>query len=157
VVGLHFFNPVPAMRLVELVPTVLTGETCVRVAEAVCGLLGKDVVTCADRAGFIVNRLLFPMINDALAAVSAGDTDCDAVDAVVRSAMGLPMGPVRVLDMVGADVARSVQESLWREFGAADLEPAPVLAELVESGQLGRKTGGSVRTHPSLRRPLVPA
>jgi 3-hydroxybutyryl-CoA dehydrogenase len=67
------------------------------------------------------------------------------------------MGPVRVLDMVGADVARSVQESLWREFGAADLEPAPVLAELVESGQLGRKTGGSVRTHPSLRRPLVPA
>jgi 3-hydroxybutyryl-CoA dehydrogenase len=152
VVGLHFFNPVPAMPLVELVTTALTGPRAERVAEALCHRMGKHVVRCADRAGFIVNRLLFPMLNDAVAAIDAGTVGADAVDAVLRSGVGLPMGPIRLLDIVGADVALSVQESLSREFGPAELTPAPALRELVQSGHLGRKAQRSVRTHPLLRR-----
>jgi 3-hydroxybutyryl-CoA dehydrogenase len=152
VVGLHFFNPVPAMPLVELVRSELTGPAAVRMARALCARLGKHVVSCGDRAGFIVNRLLFPMLNDAVAAVGAGAAGCDALDAVLRSGVGLPMGPIRLLDVVGADVALSVQESLCREYGPADLAPAPALRELVAAGYLGRKVQRSVRTHPALRR-----
>jgi 3-hydroxybutyryl-CoA dehydrogenase len=152
VVGLHFFNPVPAMPLVELVASALTGPRAERVAEALCHRLGKRVVRCGDRAGFIVNRLLFPMLNDAVAAVGAGTADADVVDAVLKSGVGLPMGPIRLLDVVGADVALSVQESLCREFGPAELTPAPVLRDLVATGHLGRKARRSVRTHPLLRR-----
>jgi 3-hydroxybutyryl-CoA dehydrogenase len=152
VVGLHFFNPVPAMPLVELVTTALTRTRAERLAEALCHRMGKHVVRCADRAGFIVNRLLFPMLNDAVAAVGAGTVGADAVDAVLRSGVGLPMGPIRLLDVVGADVALNVQESLCREFGPAELTPAPALRELVASGHLGRKAERSVRTHPLLRR-----
>jgi 3-hydroxybutyryl-CoA dehydrogenase len=151
VVGLHFFNPVPAMPLVELVTSELTGPAAVRAARALCARLGKHVVSCGDRAGFIVNRLLFPMLNDAVAAVGAGSASCDALDAVLRSGIGLPMGPIRLLDVVGADVALSVQESLCREYGAAELTPAPALRELVAAGYLGRKAQRSVRTHPALR------
>jgi 3-hydroxybutyryl-CoA dehydrogenase len=156
VLGLHFFNPVPEMRLVELVTTAHTSPGTTRVATALCERMDKDVVVCGDRAGFIVNRLLFPMINDALLAVGGGEADCESVDAVLRSAMGLPMGPIRLLDVVGADVALGVQQSLWREFAAADLEPAPALRRLVDSGHLGRKAGCSVRTHPALNGALVP-
>jgi 3-hydroxybutyryl-CoA dehydrogenase len=120
-------------------------------AESLCARLDKHVVACQDRAGFIVNRLLFPMLNDAVAAVGAGRATSDALDTVLRSGVGLPVGPIRLLDVVGADVALSVQESLCREFGAADLTPAPALRELVASGHLGRKTDHSVRTHPALQ------
>jgi 3-hydroxybutyryl-CoA dehydrogenase len=152
VVGLHFFNPVPAMPLVELVTSELTGPTAVRVARALCARLGKHVVACADRAGFVVNRLLFPMLNDAVAAVGAGAASCDELDAVLRSGVGLPVGPIRLLDVIGADVALSVQESLCREYGATDLAPAPALRELTAAGFLGSKADRSVRTHPALRR-----
>jgi 3-hydroxybutyryl-CoA dehydrogenase len=151
VVGLHFFNPVPAMPLVELVRSELTGAAAARTARALCGRLGKHVVSCGDRAGFIVNRLLFPMLNDAVAAVGTGAADCDALDAVLRAGIGLPMGPIRLLDVIGADVALSVQESLCREYGAAELTPAPALRALVAAGYLGRKVRRSVRTHPVLR------
>lgn len=150
VIGLHFFNPAPAMPLVELVRSELTGARAERVARALCRRLAKHVVTCPDRAGFIVNRLLFPMLNDAVVAVDAGQVSCDVLDAVLRSGVGLPMGPIRLLDVVGADVALSVQESLCREFGAAELTPAPALRALVASGHLGRKAACSVRTHPAL-------
>ncbi len=156
VIGLHFFNPVLAMPLVELVTTALTSTTATSTARALCDRLGKQVIACEDRAGFIVNRLLFPMVNNAVAAASAGEIECDALDAVLRSGIGLPMGPIRLLDVVGADVALSVQESLFRESGDPELAPAPVLHDLVTTGHLGRKVQRSVREYPSLGRFPVP-
>lgn len=149
VVGLHFFNPVPAMRLVELVTTGRTAPAAVRVATTLCERLDKAAVVCKDRAGFIVNRLLFPMINDAVTAVQAREIGSDPLDAFLRLGMGLPMGPIRLLDVIGADVALAVQERLCAEFGASDLAPASALRELVSGGDLGTKVGRSVRTHLS--------
>lgn len=144
VVGMHFFNPVASMPLVEIVASECTGPRALAVAERVAALTGRQVVRCADRAGFLVNRLLFPLLNDAVAAVSAGAATAAELDIVLRRAYGLPVGPFRLLDLVGADVALALQENLHREYGDPALAPAPAMHALLADGVLGRKAGRSV-------------
>jgi 3-hydroxybutyryl-CoA dehydrogenase len=146
VVGLHFFNPVRAMRLVELVRTVLTTERSVATAQAFCATLGKHSVHCTDRAGFIVNALLFPYLNQAVRVLEETHAR-DEIDTVMRDGFGFPLGPLGLLDLIGLDVSLAIQRRLHEEFREPDLEPAPYLEYLVRSGCLGRKNGQGFHAH----------
>ncbi|KAB8162280.1 3-hydroxyacyl-CoA dehydrogenase family protein [Streptomyces sp. 3MP-14] len=142
VLGLHFFNPAPRMALVELVPARGTSPHTLARARGAAALLGKRVVECGDRPGFIVNALLFPYLNQALRLLDGGEVAPPALDAAVRAVGGQPLGPVRLLDTVGADVALEVQRRLHRELADAVSAPVPLLEQLVAEGYLGRKTAG---------------
>ncbi|RZQ59355.1 3-hydroxyacyl-CoA dehydrogenase family protein [Amycolatopsis suaedae] len=141
VVGLHFFNPAQAMKLVEVVRTISTGPAVLATAHAVCERLRKHPVHCADRAGFIVNALLFPYLNDAVKMLEAHYAEAADIDTAMKVGCGLPMGPFELLDVVGLDVSLAIQRTLYREFREAGFGPAPLLEHLVTAGRLGRKTG----------------
>ncbi|MCK2244888.1 MULTISPECIES: 3-hydroxybutyryl-CoA dehydrogenase [unclassified Crossiella] len=147
VVGLHFFNPAPVMKLVEVVHTISTAPEVVSTAQAVCRKLGKHPVTCGDRAGFIVNALLFPYLNDAVKMLEAHYASADDIDNAMKVGCGLPMGPFALLDVVGLDVALAIQRELYLEFREAGFAPAPLLEHLVTAGRLGRKTGKGFRDY----------
>ncbi|MFJ5266231.1 3-hydroxyacyl-CoA dehydrogenase family protein [Streptomyces sp. NPDC088387] len=152
VLGLHFFNPAPVMRLVELVPVDGTSEHTLARARAVAERLGKETVQCGDRAGFIVNALLFPYLNQALELLDADATTPAALDAAARSVGRQPLGPVRLLDTVGTDVALAVQRRLHTDPRCRAPEPAALLERLVAAGHLGRKTPGKgTRTYLTAR------
>jgi 3-hydroxybutyryl-CoA dehydrogenase len=141
VVGMHFFNPAPVMRLVEVVRTVTTEDG---LAEEVAGLarrLGKTPVTVADRAGFVVNRLLLPYLNHAAVLLEHGLSTRDDIDTAMRLGAGFPMGPFALLDLIGLDTSHEICEALFRESRERRHAPAPVLRELVTAGLLGRKSG----------------
>ena len=148
VVGLHFFNPAPVMKLVEVVHTVSTGADVVSTAQDLCRRLGKHPVTCGDRAGFIVNALLFPYLNDAVRMVEANYAGADDIDTAMKTGCGYPMGPFELLDVVGLDVALAIQRELYLEFRERGFSPAPLLEQLVTAGYLGRKVGRGFRTYP---------
>jgi 3-hydroxybutyryl-CoA dehydrogenase len=148
VVGLHFFNPAPVMKLVEVVHTVSTGADVVSTAQELCRRLGKHPVTCGDRAGFIVNALLFPYLNDAVRMVEANYAGADDIDTAMKTGCGYPMGPFELLDVVGLDVALAIQRELYLEFRERGFSPAPLLEQLVTAGYLGRKVGRGFRTYP---------
>ncbi|HEY8372935.1 MAG TPA: 3-hydroxybutyryl-CoA dehydrogenase [Pseudonocardiaceae bacterium] len=147
VVGLHFFNPAPVMKLVEVVHTISTAPEVLATARAVCDKLGKHAVTCGDRAGFIVNALLFPYLNDAVKMLEAHYASADDIDNAMKVGCGLPMGPFELLDVVGLDVALAIQRTLYLEFREAGFAPAPLLEHLVTAGRLGRKTGKGFRDY----------
>ncbi|MEO6881489.1 MAG: 3-hydroxyacyl-CoA dehydrogenase family protein, partial [Mycobacteriaceae bacterium] len=147
VLGLHFFNPAPVMRLVEVVHTISTGADVIATAEKVCADLGKVSVTCSDRAGFIVNALLFPYLNDAVSMLEAHYATADDIDTAMKLGCGMPMGPFELLDVVGLDVSLVIQRTLYLEFREAGFAPAPLLEHLVTAGRLGRKTGKGFRDH----------
>ncbi|MEW1860042.1 3-hydroxybutyryl-CoA dehydrogenase [Streptomyces sp. NPDC088194] len=147
VVGLHFFNPAPAMRLVEVVRTVLTSDDVVATAHEVSGALRKHPVDCGDRAGFIVNALLFPYLNNAVKMVQDHYATVDAIDAAMKLGGGYPMGPFELLDVVGLDVSLAIEQVLHDEFRDPGLAPAPLLEHLVSAGCLGRKTGRGFREY----------
>ena len=147
VIGIHFFNPAPVMRLVEVVRTVTTGDDIVATAQAFCERLGKHPVTCGDRAGFIVNALLFPYLNDAVKMLQAHYAVADDIDAAMVVGCGYPLGPFALLDVVGLDVALAIQRTLYEEFREPGFAPAPLLEHLVTAGYLGRKTGKGFRDH----------
>ncbi len=147
VVGLHFFNPAPIMKLVEVVRTISTSEDVVATAAAVCRRVGKHPVHCSDRAGFIVNALLFPYLNDAVKMLEAHYADADAIDTAMKVGCGLPMGPFELLDVVGLDVSLAIERTLYYEFRDAGFAPAPLLEHLVTAGRLGRKTGKGFRDY----------
>jgi 3-hydroxybutyryl-CoA dehydrogenase len=147
VVGLHFFNPAPVMKLVEVVATIATAEDVVATADALCRAVGKHPVHCGDRAGFIVNALLFPYLNDAVKMLEAHYADADAIDTAMKVGCGLPMGPFELLDVVGLDVSLAIERTLYYEFRDAGLAPAPLLEHLVTAGRLGRKTGKGFRDY----------
>ncbi|MDQ0685140.1 3-hydroxybutyryl-CoA dehydrogenase [Streptomyces achromogenes] len=152
VLGLHFFNPAPVMRLVELVPAEGTSAHNLARARAVAERLGKQAVRCGDRAGFIVNALLFPYLNQALELLDAQETTTAALDAAARGVGGQPLGPVRLLDTVGADVALEVQRRLHADPRCRAPRSAPLLEQLVAARHLGRKTPGkSARTYLASR------
>ncbi|MEV7033834.1 3-hydroxyacyl-CoA dehydrogenase family protein [Streptomyces sp. NPDC093272] len=158
VLGLHFFNPAPMMRLVELVAARGTSEHNLARARAVAEQLGKQTVECGDRAGFVVNALLFPYLNQALELLDAEQTTTAALDATARAVGGQPLGPVRLLDTVGADVALEVQRRLQADPRCRAPEPAPLLERLVAAGHLGRKTPGKgTRTYLASAAAPVPA
>ena len=141
VIGLHFFNPAPVMKLVEVVSTIATAPDVVATASAVCAAVGKHAVHCGDRAGFIVNALLFPYLNDAVKMLEAHYAGANDIDTAMKVGCGLPMGPFELLDVVGLDVSLAIQRTLYNEFREEGFAPAPLLEHLVTAGRLGRKTG----------------
>lgn len=142
VIGLHFFNPVPVLPLVELVPSLLTGDdTTRRTHTFAADVLGKDVVRAADRAGFIVNALLVPYLLDAVRMVESGAATADDVDRGMRLGCAHPLGPLALADLIGLDTTRSIAESLYEEFREPRYAPPPLLARMVDAGLLGRKSG----------------
>ncbi len=147
VVGMHFFNPAPVMKLVEVVSTVSTDEAVTETTRALCATIGKVAVSCADRAGFIVNALLFPYLNDAVRMLEVHYATADDIDAAMKVGCGYPMGPFELLDVVGLDVSLAIQRSLYLEFREPGFAPAPLLEHLVTAGYLGRKTGRGFRDY----------
>ena len=147
VVGLHFFNPAPVMALVEVVRTVSTAEDVAATARAVCEQAGKHAVECGDRAGFIVNALLFPYLNDAVKMLQAHYATVEDIDSAMIVGCGYPLGPFDLLDVVGLDVAYAIQRTLYLEFREPGFAPAPLLEQLVTAGYLGRKAGRGFRDY----------
>ncbi|MEU8081219.1 3-hydroxybutyryl-CoA dehydrogenase [Catellatospora citrea] len=147
VVGLHFFNPAQVMPLIEVVATIRTSAATLATADAVVSSLGKTAVDCADRAGFIVNALLFPYLNDAVKMLEASYATADDIDAAMKLGCGYPMGPFELLDVVGLDVSLAIQRELYLELREPGFSPAPLLEHLVTAGYLGRKTGRGFRDH----------
>jgi 3-hydroxybutyryl-CoA dehydrogenase len=147
VVGMHFFNPAPVMKLVEVVHTVSTAEDVVATVTDVCRRIGKHPVSCGDRAGFIVNALLFPYLNDAVKMLEAHYAGADDIDTAMKTGCGYPMGPFELLDVVGLDVSLAIQRELYLEFRERGYAPAPLLEHLVTAGYLGRKVGRGFRTY----------
>jgi 3-hydroxybutyryl-CoA dehydrogenase len=140
VIGMHFFNPATVMKLVEVVTTVDTADDVDRTVKALCANIGKVAVSCGDRAGFIVNCLLFPYLNDAVKLHESG-LDINTIDAAIKEQAGFPMGPFALLDVVGNDVSLAIEQELFAEFKEPGLAPARTLEEKVAAGELGRKTG----------------
>ena len=148
VVGLHFFNPAPVMRLVEVVTTVLTEPAAAAAVTELASRLGKTPVQVTDRAGFIANALLLPYLNHAVRLLETGYASREDIDAAVTIGIGLPMGPLTLLDLIGLDTSLSVLEVLDREFGGTRYTPAPLLRRLVEAGRTGRKSGHGFYDYP---------
>ncbi|WP_406275884.1 3-hydroxybutyryl-CoA dehydrogenase [Streptomyces sp. NBC_00191] len=147
VIGMHFFNPAPAMKLVEVVRTVLTSDDVHATVREVTTKIRKHPVDCGDRAGFIVNALLFPYLNNAIKMVQEHYATLDDIDTAMRLGGGYPMGPFELLDVVGLDVSLAIEKVLHREFRDPGLAPAPLLEHLVAAGCLGRKTGRGFREY----------
>jgi 3-hydroxybutyryl-CoA dehydrogenase len=139
--GLHFFNPVPVLPLVEVVRGETTPEATIAEAEAFAAGLGKTPVRCLDRPGFLVNRLLIPYLNEAAQLADEGAAEPEAIDTAMRLGAGVPMGPLALADLVGVDVVLAIMESLHAEFGDPRYRPAPLLRRMVRAGRLGRKSG----------------
>ena len=147
VVGMHWFNPAPVMRLVEVISTVRTADDVVATVFAVCRQTVKHPVSCGDRAGFIVNALLFPYLNEAVRMLEAHYVTADDIDTAMTKGCGHPMGPFALMDVVGLDVTLAIQRILSSEFREPGHKPAPLLEYLVRAGYLGRKTGRGFRDH----------
>jgi 3-hydroxybutyryl-CoA dehydrogenase len=147
VIGLHFFNPATIMKLVEVVHTVATAPDVVSTSRALCRSLKKVDVSCSDRAGFIVNALLFPYLNDAVKMLEANYATADDIDLAMKVGCRLPMGPFELLDVVGLDVSLAIERTLFEEFHESGFAPAPLLEHLVTAGYLGRKTGRGFRDY----------
>ncbi|HEX3297974.1 MAG TPA: 3-hydroxybutyryl-CoA dehydrogenase [Nocardioides sp.] len=149
VIGMHFFNPAPVMALVEVVSTVTTADDVHETVLALCATLDKVPVSCGDRAGFIVNALLFPYLNDAVKMLEAHYATADDIDTAMKLGCALPMGPFELLDVVGNDVSLAIQRELYLEFREPGFAPAPLLEHLVTAGYLGRKTMRGFRDYTS--------
>jgi 3-hydroxybutyryl-CoA dehydrogenase len=140
-VGMHFFNPPPVMALVELTPALTTSRETLVFVRAFAERLGKTVVVSKDHAGFIVNRLLIPYLNDAARLVDEGFATREDIDTAISLGLAHPMGPLTLMDLIGIDTCVSVAEVLVREFGDPRYAPPPVLKRMVAAGRLGRKSG----------------
>ncbi|MCS6896366.1 MAG: 3-hydroxyacyl-CoA dehydrogenase NAD-binding domain-containing protein, partial [Nitrospira sp.] len=141
VVGLHFMNPAPVMRLVEVVRGVDTSEETVALALKVVKKLGKTPVVANDRPGFIVNRVLMPMINEAVFVLEEGVASAEAIDLAMTEGTNHPVGPLALADRIGLDTVLAICEVLYQELGDPKFRPCPLLRRHVEAGRLGRKTG----------------
>ncbi|HEY8445887.1 MAG TPA: 3-hydroxyacyl-CoA dehydrogenase NAD-binding domain-containing protein [Thermomicrobiales bacterium] len=141
VLGLHFFNPVPVLSLVEVVRGLQTAAETLDRGVAFARRIGKTPVVVNDSPGFVSNRVLLPMINEAIYCLSEGVADRDAIDTVMKLGMAHPMGPLALADLIGLDVCLAILEVLHRELGDDKYRPAPLLRRMVAAGKLGRKTG----------------
>ena len=142
VLGLHFFNPVPVLPLVELVSTLVTSDEALsRTAAFASETLGKKVVRCGDRSGFVVNALLVPYLLSAIRMAEAGVATVDDIDTAVVAGLSHPMGPLRLSDLVGLDTMVLIADSMYDEYRDPRYAPPPLLKRMVEAGQLGRKSG----------------
>ena len=141
VCGIHFFNPASTMRLVEVVVPITASAATIEAVHGFVAACGKEAVEVKDRAGFVVNALLFPYLNNAMRLLESGVASMEGIDAAMTGGCGFPMGPFALLDLVGLDTSLAILEALHRETADASTLPAPMLRRLVASGRLGRKTG----------------
>jgi 3-hydroxybutyryl-CoA dehydrogenase len=141
VCGIHFFNPAPAMSLVEVVPAITTSEATLDEARAFVAACGKTAVTVRDQAGFVVNALLFPYLNNAIKLFDAGVATRDDIDTAMKGGCNFPMGPLELLDLVGLDTSLAILDALYAEFHDPNFAPTPLLRRMVAADRLGRKSG----------------
>ena len=147
VLGMHFMNPVPLMSLVELVRGQATSDASMQAATDLCNALGKTPVEAADYPGFIANRILMPMINEAIFALMEGVGTAEAIDTVMKLGMNHPMGPLALADLIGLDVCLAIMQVLHDGIGDPKYRPCPLLRRMVAAGHLGRKTGRGFYTY----------
>ena len=147
VIGIHFMNPAPVMELVEIVCGLKTSQETLKKAQELCHLLGKTIVEVKDYPGFIVNRILMPMLNEAVYMFMEGTATREAIDTAMTLGTHHPMGPLALADFIGLDTCLSILETLHREFGDAKYKPCPLLRRYVEAGWLGKKSGKGFYTY----------
>ncbi|MFZ1415916.1 MAG: 3-hydroxybutyryl-CoA dehydrogenase [Defluviicoccus sp.] len=141
VVGMHFFNPVPMMQLVEVIQALQTSDEVCRITEEISRKVGKTPHTVKDSYGFVGNRVLIPMINEAINCLYEGLAGPDDIDSVMKLGMNHPMGPLALCDLIGLDITLNVMETLYQGFEDPKYRPSPLLKQMVDAGYLGRKTG----------------
>jgi 3-hydroxybutyryl-CoA dehydrogenase len=144
VIGMHFFNPVPVMKLVEVIKGLETSDETTATTIALAERMGKTAVPANDRAGFVSNRVLMPMINEAFYAWMEGVAEPEHIDEIMKLGMAHPMGPLRLADLIGLDVCHDIMMVLFTELGQDKYFPCPKLRQLVRAGRLGNKTGRGV-------------
>jgi len=141
VIGMHFMNPVPLMKLVEVIKGLATSEETLQTTLELCRVMGKEAVEANDSPGFISNRILCPMINEAIFALQENVGTPEAIDRVMKLGMNHPMGPLALADLIGLDVVLFIMEVLQRDLGEDKYRPAPLLRKMVDAGYLGKKAG----------------
>ena len=148
VVGLHFFNPAPVLPLVEVVRTALSSDDAFDTAYAFVRRVGKTPIACRDTPGFVVNRILIPVLNDAVRVLDEGTASPEDIDAAMRLGTSWPIGPLALIDLIGVDVHVHAAEALWEAYREPRFAPPPRLVRMLQAGHLGRKAGRGFYTYP---------
>ncbi|MCX7695889.1 MAG: 3-hydroxybutyryl-CoA dehydrogenase [Caloramator sp.] len=147
VIGMHFFNPAPVMKLIEIIRGIATSDETFEKIKDISIKIGKDPVEVKESAGFVVNRLLIPMINEAVALLAEGVATAEDIDKAMKLGANHPMGPLELADFIGNDVNLAIMETLYNETGDSKYRPHPLLRKMVRAGYLGRKTGKGFYTY----------